>query len=158
LWDQDASPPSPSEQQPKAASPAPSARPGDPGPEAREARIMVRLPAAFWRELRRGRDTALDQHIGPGREVAWTSFPLERLKRIGKRAGEGVTVNDSVLAVVAGGLRRWLPQIGGVAKDLRVQCPVCLHAREENAGQLGNRDSFMNLDLPIAEPDPLERL
>ncbi len=57
-----------------------------------------------------------------------------------------------------GALRRWLPEAGGVAEDLRVQCPVCLHAREEEKGELGNRDSFMNVDLPIAEPDPQERL
>ena len=65
-----------------------------------------------------------------------------------------MTVNDVVLAVVAGALRRWLPQVGGIADDVRVQCPVCLHAREEEKGQLGNRDSFMNVDLPIAEADP----
>jgi diacylglycerol O-acyltransferase len=132
--------------------------PGPPPSETREARIVVRLPAALWRELRPGRDTKLDQHIGPAREVAWSSFPLERLKRIEHGAAERVTVNDVVLAVVAGGLRRWLPQAGGLARDLRVQCPVCLHAREDDAGQLGNRDSFMNLDLPIAEPDPATRL
>src|SRR6478736_5705596 len=74
-----------------------------PATEAREARVLVSLPAALRRELRRGRDTRLDQHIGPAREVAWTSFPLERLKRIGHGAAERVTVNDVVLAVVAGG-------------------------------------------------------
>jgi WS/DGAT/MGAT family acyltransferase len=126
--------------------------------EPREARILIRLPAALWRELRPGRDTKLDQHIGPAREVAWTSFPIERLKRIEHAAPEHVTVNDVVLAVVAGGLRRWLPTAGGIADDLRVQCPVCLHAREEDASQLGNRDSFMNLDLPISEADPAARL
>ena len=148
LWDEDDQP-----------SPASPARPAQaPATEAREARVLVGLPAALRRELRRGRDTKLDQHIGPAREVAWTSFPLERLKRIEHGAAERVTVNDVVLAVVAGGLRRWLPQVGGIADDLRVQCPVCLHAQEEDAGQLGNRDSFMNLDLPISEPDPAARL
>ena len=126
--------------------------------DAEEARVAIRLPAALWRELRPGRDTKLDQHIGPAREVAWTSFPLERLKRIERGAAERVTVNDVVLAVIAGALRRWLPQIGGVAADLRVQCPVCLHAREVDTGKLGNKDTFMNLDLPIAEEDPGERL
>src|SRR5262249_36555322 len=102
--------------------------------------------------------TKLDQHIGPAREVAWTSFPLERLKRI-EHSGDGhVTVNDVVLAVVTGALRGWLPQIGGIADDLRVQCPVSLRAREEGGGQLGKRDSFMNLDLPISEPDAATRL
>jgi WS/DGAT/MGAT family acyltransferase len=166
LWDPGDTPaPRPA---PRAAEPASaagrSAGPGGPSPtpsaaaEAREARILVRLPTALWRELRPGRDSKLDQHIGPAREVAWSSFPLERLKRIEKGAPEHVTVNDVVLAVVAGGLRRWLPQAGGLAEDLRVQCPVCLHAREEDAGQLGNRDSFMNLDLPISEADPAARL
>ena len=87
--------------------------------------------------------------------MAWTTFPLVRLKRIGHEAGGGVTVNDVVLAVVTGGLRNWMKDR---PHDLRVQCPVCLHAREAEKGQLGNRDSFMNLDLPLTEPDPLARL
>src|SRR5262249_52319520 len=132
----------------------PPARAADPG----ETRIVVRLPSALWRELRPGRDTKLDQHIGPAREVAWTSFPLERLKGIEHGAPEHVTINDVVLAVVAGALRRWLPQAGGIAEALRVQCPVSLHAREETDEQLGNRDSFMNVDLPISEPDAATRL
>jgi len=151
LWDtkgQEQAPPRASQ---KAGAPPPAA-------DGRETRIVVGLPAALRRELRRGRDTKLDQHIGAAREVAWTTFPLERLKRIERGAAGHVTVNDVVLAVVAGGLRRWLPDIGGIADDLRVQCPVCLHAREEAGGQLGNRDSFMNLDLPISEPDPATRL
>jgi diacylglycerol O-acyltransferase len=67
-----------------------------------------------------------------------------------------VTVNDVVLGVVAGGLRRWLQ--GNPHHKLRVQVPVSLHAREEGNADFGNRDSFMNVDLPIAEEDPAERL
>jgi WS/DGAT/MGAT family acyltransferase len=156
LWDVDVEIPTPHGASPAPAKSASSA--AKPAAGAAEERIMVRLPSALWRELRPGRDTTLDQHIGPAREVAWSTFPLERLKRIGHSAPEGATVNDVVLAVVAGALRRWLPDAGGVAQDLRVQCPVCLHAREEEKGELGNRDSFMNVDLPIAEADPQERL
>jgi WS/DGAT/MGAT family acyltransferase len=157
LWDVEAQPPQHAGS--RSAGQTPTARPAAPpvAPEAGEARILVRLPAALWRELRPGVDSDLDRHIGPAREVAWTTFPLERLKRIEHGAGDGVTVNDVVLAVVAGGLRRWMAS-EGTAHDLRVQCPVCLHAREEAEGQLGNRDSFMNLDLPISEPDPAARL
>ncbi len=149
LWDEEEShrPPTP-HQRPSAP----------PAPPAGEARILVRLPAALWRELRPAADSALDRHIGPDREVAWTAFPLDRLNRIGHRAGEGITVNDVVLAVVAGGLRAWLGGGDGRPPDMRVQVPVSLHAREEEKGQLGNRDSFMNVDLPLAEPDPLVRL
>ena len=163
LWDLEAESPS---SQPAAHSPGPgptagssaAARPRPDASEAREARILVRLPGALWRELRPGADSDLDRHIGPAREVAWTSFPLERVKRIGHRARDGATVNDVVLAVVAGGLRRWLRSGDGSPHDLRVQCPVSLHVREEAEGKLGNRDSFMNLDLPIAEEDPIARL
>jgi WS/DGAT/MGAT family acyltransferase len=155
LWDEDGAPGGSTA---PASSPAPAAT-GEsaPRPGAGETRILVRLPAVLWRELRPGSDSQLDQHIGPAREVAWTAFPLERLKRIEAAAGNGITVNDVVLAVVAGGLRNWLKD-ASIAGDIRVQCPVCLHAREEEKGQLGNRDSFMNVDLPIAEEDPAERL
>jgi diacylglycerol O-acyltransferase / wax synthase len=160
LWDPD---PKAEEKATAAAAQAPAAQnqpaPGpSPSKDGGEARIMVRLPAALWRELRPGVDTGLDQHIGPKREVAWTSFPIERLKRIEKGCGVKATINDVVLAVVAGGLRRWMEGDDGGPQHLRVQCPVCLHAREEASGQLGNRDSFMNVDLPIAEPDPVARL
>ncbi|HKH52564.1 MAG TPA: WS/DGAT domain-containing protein, partial [Mycobacterium sp.] len=66
------------------------------------------------------------------------------------------TVNDVLLAVVAGGLRDWLGD--SLSGRLRAQIPVSLHHRDEAASDLGNRDSFMNVDLPIAEPDPLARL
>jgi diacylglycerol O-acyltransferase len=159
IWDFDsAQTPAPTKPAERASGPpAPAPAKAD-ATDAREARIAIRLPAALWRELRPGRDTKLDQHIGPAREVAWSSYPIERLKRIERAAPEHVTVNDVVLAVIAGALRRWLPTAGGIAEDLRVQCPVCLHAREEDAAQLGNRDSFMNLDLPISEEDPAARL
>ena len=117
--------------------------------QAGEARILVRRPTALWRELRPGRDTKLDQHIGPNREVAWTEV---RLKRIEHAAPEGATVNDVVLAVVAGDFATG-SEVGGIAEDLRIQCPVCVDTPARSPRQLGNRDSFMNVDLPIAEED-----
>ncbi len=156
LWDEEdeSAGPAPGHAHPN----APDARPAPATPAAGEARILVRLPAALWRELQPGADSVLDRHIGPDREVAWTAFPLERLKRIEHGAGEGFTVNDVVLAIVAGGLRSWLAGGDGRPHDLRAQVPVCLHAREEEKEALGNRDSFLNVDLPLAEPDPLTRL
>jgi diacylglycerol O-acyltransferase / wax synthase len=111
---------------------------------------------ALKRELRPGAHTALDQHIGPEREVAWTAYPLPRLKSIGKGAGDGVTINDVVLATVAGGLRRWLERTG--RGRVRVQIPVSLHSRDESDSEIGNRDSFLNVDLPLDEDDALARL
>ena len=67
-----------------------------------------------------------------------------------------MTVNDVLLAGVAGGLREWLA--APAARRCRgcgPRCPVSLHHRDESADELGNRDSFLNVDLPLAEPDPL---
>lgn len=138
------------------ARPAASPR-AAPAAEQRERSVLVRLPGALRRELRPGRDTIMDRHIGSEREVAWTVVSLARLKAIGHAAGEGVTVNDVVLAVVAGGLRSWLGSVGGRAEDLRAQVPVCMHLREAGT-TVGNRDSFLNVDLPLSEPDPLARI
>ncbi len=66
-----------------------------------------------------------------------------------------MTVNDVVLAIVAGGLRAWLE---GGGERVRVQIPVSLHSRDAAQGEAGNRDSFLNVDLPLGEPDPLARL
>ncbi len=130
--------------------------PGEsPAAERRQPSLLVRLPRVLRRELRPGRDSVLDRHIGPRREVAWTAFPLAQLKRIG-HAGGG-TVNDAVLAAVAGGLHRWLGRLDATPKVLRAQVPVCLHLRDADE-TVGNRDSFLNVDLPISEPDPAERL
>jgi WS/DGAT/MGAT family acyltransferase len=125
------------------------------GGEARSRSLLARLPGALKRELRPGSDTILDQHIGSEREIAWVAFPLTRLKELGHQAGEGITLNDVVLAVVAGGLRRWLGEKGPAS--LRAQVPVCLHLRDADPA-IGNRDSFLNVDLPLDEPDPVARL
>jgi hypothetical protein len=66
-------------------------------------------------------------------------------------------VNDVVLAVVAGGLRSWLEGHGSPPPRLRVQVPVCLHLQDRDA-PIGNRDSFLNVDLPLSNADPLQRL
>src|SRR5262249_13243975 len=156
LWDDEEAPkPGSATRKEEAKSPPP---PRAPAPASSETRILVRIPSALWRELRPCEDSVLDQHIGSDREVAWTAFGLDRLKRIEHAAGEGITINDVVLAVGAGGLGSWIEHGDGRVHDLRVQVPVCLHAREENEGTLGNRDSFMNVDLPLAEPDPVARL
>ncbi len=156
LWDPSAAasrPPDERRRQPPRRSPAAQPLQGvaKPGRVARAKEIG----GALRRELRPGSDTVLDRHIGPDREVAWRAFPLARLKAIEHNAGEGVTVNDVVLATVAGGLRRWLDDSG---ETIRVQIPVCLHSREEDEGKSGNRDSFLNVDLPLSEPDALARL
>ena len=126
---------------------------------AASARTVGRLPATLRRELdARSADSALAAPIGPRRVVAFHAAPLDEVKRIGKAVGEGVTVNDVVLAAVGGGLRRLLGDADTGAAGLRVKVPVSLHGRDDAAGTLANRDSFMFVDLPVGEQDPVERL
>ncbi len=120
---------------------------------------LGRLPGAIGRELghRAGR-SPLARHIGSGRELAFTAVPLADLKAMGKSRPGHVTVNDVFLTGVAGGLRHWLAAGARRLPRLRAQIPVSLHHRGESETELGNRDSYFNVDLPLSEPDPLTRL
>ncbi len=125
----------------------------------RAAREAAALPGTLRRELwPLGADTAFDRSIGGDREVAFSACALEDLKRIERAAGAGVTVNDVVLAVVAGAIRRWLGAHHERMEPMRAQVPVSMHHRDEDASELGNRDSFLFCDLPVSEPDPRRRL
>jgi len=68
-----------------------------------------------------------------------------------------VTINDLLLAAVAGGIRHWLEDEGLTLDPLRVKVPVSLH-RPEEGGDVANRDSFLFLDLPCDQGDPDRRL
>ena len=62
------------------------------------------------------------------------------------------------MAAVAGGLRRWLRGRGETGAEMRAQVPVSMHGRAESADQLSNLDSFIYVDLPLEEDDPVRRL
>jgi diacylglycerol O-acyltransferase len=120
-------------------------------------RRAVSMPKTLRRELgRRAIPSQLARRVGPRREVAFVDAPLEELRRIGHAAPERATVNDVALSAVAAGLRVWLGELGSPAAGLRVKVPVSLHQRGEP--DAANRDSFMVVDLPLEQGDPLERL
>ena len=136
---------------------------GNPSKWAGGAREVAKLPATVARELLPlGGETALDRRIGPRREIAAAWLDLDELKGIAHlgttRLGTHVTLNDVLLAVIAGGLRDWLEAEGEAARGaLRAQVPVSLHGRDHDE-ELGNRDSFLNVDLRLDVEDPFERL
>jgi len=113
-----------------------------------------------WSFLRSGlhlpSPTPLNQPIGPYRRFDWQSLSLAEAKEIKNRWGG--TVNDVVLATVAGAVRQYLQRkmldLGSV--DFRVVVPVSLRAPGEHGG-VGNRVSAWLLSLPVREPDPLVR-
>jgi diacylglycerol O-acyltransferase / wax synthase len=76
------------------------------------------------------------------------------------RKAHGGTVNDVVLAVVAGALRQWMISRGEPLTSevsVRALVPVSVRARRrDDVG--GNSISAYFVDLPVAEPDPVRRL
>jgi diacylglycerol O-acyltransferase / wax synthase len=96
----------------------------------------------------------LNQPITGARHLAWFARPLADLKRIGRPFG--ASVNDVLLAVSAGGMRRFLRERDKEPAPLKTMVPV--NVREDSSTELGNRISFVFVDLPCDEPDPVRRL
>lgn len=115
------------------------------------------LSAALAHEVLPGSSahTPLAGHVGTRRTVATATTDLETVKAIAHARAPHATVNDVVLAAVAGGMRRWLLHHHGPLPSVRVKVPVSLHQPGEDAG---NRDSFFAVDLHLAEADPVARL
>lgn len=107
-------------------------------------------------ELTPAPPTSLNRRIGASRRVAAVEMPLEDLTRI---AGElGGTVDDVVLAAVAGGLRRLFRSRGETVDRVRAMTPISLRLEEASESLArGSRVSSLFLDLNLAEPDPLLR-
>ena len=99
--------------------------------------------------------SALNRPSSPSRHLAILRRPLDDLRRIKKR--HHTTVNDVLLAAVAGALRAFLAERGEPAIDLKSMVPVSVRG-DDAADGLGNRISFLFMELPCSEPDPVARL
>ena len=102
--------------------------------------------------------TRLNGHIGAAKRAAWTArLDMATVKRVA--AALDVTVNDVLLAVTAGALRRHLLAHGDRPHDLRIFVPVDLRPPDEPVPvTLGNRFGIVFIKLPVASPDPLLRV
>ncbi len=129
------------------------------GPRRAAARLVDSLVAAgtfAWTGLA-APPTPLNVQIGPHRRFAWVRASLVDLKLVKNRLGG--TVNDVVLAAVAGAVGGYLRARGHPTQglELRAMVPVSVRTAEER-GALGNRVSSMMAPLPVWCEDPLERL
>jgi diacylglycerol O-acyltransferase / wax synthase len=97
----------------------------------------------------------LNRPISPLRHLALARRPLEDLRKIKRRFR--TTINDVVLAASSGGVRRFLELHGERPRRLKTMVPVSLREVDE-VGDFGNRISFVFVDLPCDEPDPVRRL
>jgi diacylglycerol O-acyltransferase len=92
--------------------------------------------------------------ITSARHLAWFARPLADLKRIGRPVG--ASVNDVLLAAAAGGMRQFFEGRDQEPVPLKTMVPV--NVRDGDIAELGNRISFVFVDLPCDEPDPMRRL
>jgi WS/DGAT/MGAT family acyltransferase len=99
----------------------------------------------------------LNVRIGPHRRFTWVRGDLAQFKAV--KNALGGTVNDVVLASVAGALGRYLRLRGESTDDLvlRAMVPVSIRADVER-GALGNRVAAMWAPLPVGLSDPVQRL
>ncbi|MFG3509188.1 wax ester/triacylglycerol synthase family O-acyltransferase [Streptomyces sp. NPDC047821] len=91
------------------------------------------------------------------RRLATADLDLEEVRRVRRIAGG--TANDVLLAVTAGALRHWMLERGErpPTADPRALVPVS-RRRPGGAPGPGNTFSAYLLDLPLSDPDPLDRL
>ncbi|HEX3814884.1 MAG TPA: wax ester/triacylglycerol synthase family O-acyltransferase [Mycobacteriales bacterium] len=103
-------------------------------------------------------DGPLNVEIGGQRRFAVVRSTLEDYRKV--RAKYGGTVNDVVLATVAGALRVFLMTRGepvGGSTVIRAMVPVSVRTESEQ-GELGNRVLPHFIELPVGEPNPVLRL
>jgi len=97
----------------------------------------------------------LNAEIDERRTLVTGSVSFERLRRLKDHAD--AKLNDIVLAISSGALRR----LAGICEEppgpLRAMVPVSVRGDGDNGAE-GNRITFAFLDLPVAEPDPARRL
>src|SRR5271167_3549004 len=110
-----------------------------------------------WAGLNPAPETPLNVDIGPHRRFVGVGSSLEDFKLV--KNAFGGTVNDVVLAVVAGALRSFLISRGVRTEgmEMRALVPVSVRAEDEH-GAGGNRIVVMRGPLPVYIADPVQRL
>jgi diacylglycerol O-acyltransferase / wax synthase len=104
----------------------------------------------------------LNARISPQRRFAVARTSLDDFRAI--RNEYGCTVNDAILATLAGALRTWLLSRGqAVTSSTTLRALVPLAVREDETdttipGMLGNTVSAKLVDLPVGEPNAVVRL
>jgi WS/DGAT/MGAT family acyltransferase len=126
-----------------------------PGEELRAALSGVR--EFLGQGLTMASETPFNQPIGPHRRFDSLAMSLADVKAVKDKLGG--TLNDVVLATVAGAVRRYLRRrrVDPSQLDFRVSAPVSMRSEVDTA-TMGNRVSAWIVPLPIDEPDAATRL
>ncbi len=101
--------------------------------------------------------TLLNGKVGPHRVFDGVPFQLSDVRAIKDRL-EGATVNDVILTIIGGGLRKYLLARKNLPKEsLQVMAPISVRAEGEKEA-LGNLVSAMVVQIGTQIEDPMERL
>jgi diacylglycerol O-acyltransferase / wax synthase len=100
--------------------------------------------------------TSFNGRVSAHRRFAFGQLSLDDVKAV--KNSYGFTVNDVVMAICAGAVRRWLIEHDELPDTpLVTQVPVSVRS-EEQLGTYGNRIGVMSVPLFTNEEDPVERL
>ena len=100
--------------------------------------------------------TSFNRSITPHRRFAFVTLSLEDARRV--RKAFGTTLNDVVMAMCAGALRRYLEERGELPEEpLVASVPVSVRSASEKA-TYSNRVTAVMAELATNEPDPVKRL
>ncbi len=96
--------------------------------------------------------------LGVSKRVAWADpLDLEEVKAVGRACN--CTVNDVLMATVAGALRNYMIERGDHVDGVTLRATVPVNLRPlEHARQLGNHFGLVFLDLPVGEGNPVRRV
>lgn len=102
--------------------------------------------------------TSLKSALGVHKRATWTRpVALSRVKELARAYGG--TVNDLLIAAMAGALRRYLAERGEEVPEVRAFIPVNMRdTRRTVPRELGNRFSLVFLSLPVGEADRRRRV
>jgi len=101
--------------------------------------------------------TRFNKKVSAHRVVAGTRFELDQVKAI-KQSVDGTTINDAMLGICAGGIRRYLNYHGELPEEsLTAMAPISVRSDEEK-GDAGNQVSAMIVRLRTDIEDDAERL
>jgi diacylglycerol O-acyltransferase / wax synthase len=102
--------------------------------------------------------TRFNHRVSPHRVFAATEFPLAELGRLRQRV-DGATVNDVILAICGGALRRYLLKHDDLPRDTLVAVsPINARPRDGQDAVSGNNLSAMTVELGTDVADPVARL
>jgi len=131
----------------------------DPARAAGLARQALGLAGSLARmvALRRDPRTPLDRPLSGQRRLAWTRPVPQAAARRAARAREA-SVNDLLLAALAGALRDHLAAAGTRVDGLSLRALVPVSMKTRAADGLGNGFGLVFVDLPVGLPSRDERL